>query len=251
MGLHVSGRLPLKPFLALPFFPLCWSTRGSLLSAAVWPHMECPWEASQSGKAPSISVSRLQAQSLARSRHSGMEVERVSDSPQGGPVGPSLSQILGDSWARVGPGCGVSCPCLALQDCPPRAWNWGPGRWEQGGWIASAWASASLVRPGLSPPERGRAQLPPAPAWWGHLWPLVNPDSARKATFKSAVIFARCPCPLKRRLRAGGWEDALPDPCSRQHCPRRPAGGELWEACPLSLWLLSWLLSLPFSGPHP
>ena len=84
----------------------------------------------------------------------------MSDSPQGGPVGPSLSQILRD-WGRD---AGVSRPCLALQDCPPWAWNWGPGRWEQGGWIASAWVSASRVRPGLSPPETGRAQLPPAPA---------------------------------------------------------------------------------------
>lgn len=153
----------------------------------------------------------------------------------------------GQGWGRD---AGSHAPALPFRTAHP-----GPGTGVRGGGdtvaVASAWASTSLVSPGLSPPERGRAQLPPAPAWWGHLWPLVNPDSARKATFTSAVICARCPCPMRCRLRAGGWEDALLDPCSPQHCPRRPADGELWEACPLSLWLLSWLLSLPFSGPHP
>lgn len=235
MGLNGSGRLPSKPFLSLPFFSLCLSTRSPCLPAAVLRHTECvPGNPpSQGPPRPSLCPhSRHKVWPTAGTRE--MELERVSDSPWGGPVGPSLSQILGDSWARVGPGCGVSRPCLALQDCPPWAWNWGPGRWEQGAWIASAWVSASHVRPGLSPPERGRAQLPPAPAWWGHLRPLVNPDSARKATFKSAVICARCPCPVRHRLRAGRWEDALPDPCFLQRYPWRPPREELWKACPLS-----------------
>ena len=191
MGLNVTGRLPLKPFLSLPFFPLCLSTRSPCLPAAGGPWSGPGNPPSQGRPCPSLCPdSRHKAWPTAGTWE--MELERVNDSPQSGPVGPSLSQTLRDSWARVGLGRRGLTPLPCPSGLPTLgAWNWGSGRWEQGGWIASARVSASRVRPGLSPPERGRAQLPPAPAWWGHLWPVVNPDSARKATFKSAVICAR------------------------------------------------------------
>lgn len=60
---------------------------------------------------------------------------------------------------------------------PAHAWNWGPGKWEWSGWpgMASVQALTSPVRPGLSPPERGRTQLPPAPAWGGASLALSEP----------------------------------------------------------------------------
>lgn len=80
---------------------------------------------------------------------------------------------------------------------------------------------------------------------------LMNPDSARKGTFRSAVFYGRCCCPVRVRARGWGMEGA----CWRPSPDLTPAAHQLGcsAKCPLSpLWLLSLQCGLlPLLWVHP